>query len=66
MAIQPHKFYGVVPDSANFLQLRIGDGDKIPTRAMSLAYGTRTVSSEIILRILSYVTIFPGDANDSF
>ena len=66
VAIRPRKLNGVVPDCANLLQLRIGDSDKISTRAMSLAYGARTVSSEIILRILSDVTIVPGDAKNSF
>jgi hypothetical protein len=61
VTILPSEFDGVVAHETNLPQLCVGNVDKVSLRAVSLTQGAGTVTTKILLRILSNVTIIPGD-----
>jgi hypothetical protein len=65
VTIAPVKLYRVVPYRPNVNQLGVGDGDKLPAGAVTLAESARAVSAQVRLWILSRMVIIPQNPDNA-
>ena len=66
MTVAPFKFNRIVPHSANFFQYRPWNRVETELRPMSLTQCAWAVATQVLLLILPYMAVVPGNPDDSF
>jgi len=65
VTVVPSKLYSIIAHSPNFFDLRVRHRNKVPVGSVPLTQCARTVSPEVLRRILADVAIVPRNSNHS-